>query len=164
MSNIRWKGHFDTTENWIYNAGVPQRPEYAADYLAQSNGEYSTWVATTNLVEWENQTARWNGIVELPTEGQVDFQVQALIGYSSYVTEQFIGPYAYFNFTGTSSNWSNSQILTIKQTASSPPSSTPTVPEISIIWLVLLAETFPAIVLYLKKRLMFSSHTHEGTP
>ena len=108
--------------------------------------------------------------------GQVDFRVQAIIGYSTRINTTFSGPpiglepgesYHYYIFTGQSSNWSNIQTITIPEgtvsTSASPnsttstqnPTSTPTVPEFSPWTIPLLLTVMVALaglLFYHKKR------------
>jgi hypothetical protein len=72
------------------------------------------------------------GSQEIPDGVEVDFQAQALIGYFDR------NDYGYYIFTGESSDWSNTQTITIGEsqtptpspattpTSTSPPSTTPT--------------------------------------
>jgi hypothetical protein len=63
-----------------------------------------------------------------PTSGQIDFQVEALEGYTylaSYDGHLFYS-YANFAFCGQESGWSNTQTVTIGATISSSPNPTPT--------------------------------------
>ena len=61
------------------------------------------------------------GSQEIPDGVEVDFQAQALIGYFNR------NDYGYYIFTGESSDWSNTQTLTIGegQTSTPSPSTTP---------------------------------------
>ena len=117
--NVRMKGHF--TDNWteLYNPNV--------DYPIQSNSNY-TLVYSLNV----DSNGASSGY-------QLDFQVQALIGavhrgYNASATNQLeMYPYV---FTGETSDWSNTQTITITEGSISPSSSpnptpTPTVPEFS---------------------------------
>jgi hypothetical protein len=149
MYNIRWKGHFDTTDSWTYFAGTAHSQEYTRDFFRPTNAEYNTWVATLSLYEWEKRIANYNYIIALPPEGQTDFQVEALIGYSSLITGQSIlsGETSLYKFTGITSGWSNTQTINLAEgsvsistspTPTSSPTSTtaPSVPEFS--WLAIL--------------------------
>jgi hypothetical protein len=62
--------------------------------------------------------------------GQMDFRVQAKIGY---VTLKSASPVIIYEFTEQKSDWSDTQTIALVPT---PPTSTPTVPEFS--WLILL--------------------------
>jgi len=80
----------------------------------------------------------------IPYGSQIDFQVQALIGY--------VHRYPILNswtFNGTESDWSPTQTLTIPASSVSP-SPTPTVPELS--WLTIL----PLSVSFLFVAVMFN--------
>jgi hypothetical protein len=85
-----------------------------------------------------------------PNGAQVDFQVQAKIGYLSTQYNQAGAEFEVFN--GQTSNWSNTQTVTINQALSSP-SPTPTVPEFPT-WIIL--PLFEAIILlsivFIRKR------------
>jgi lipopolysaccharide export LptBFGC system permease protein LptF len=115
--NVREKGHYE--ENWT--------TIYTVDnyYTSESNTDYTT---LTYLLD-QNDPPFWNNI---PSGGQVDFQVEAMIGYVS----RTVG-FASWYFAGQESGWSNTQTLTIPETSSSP-NPTPTVPEFPAIALVIL--------------------------
>ena len=89
-----------------------------------------------------------SSIPDLPVGGQIDFQVQALIGIFSDA-----------KFYGNSSDWSNTQTITMSETGTSTAtpntstSPTPTVPEFSsiIILILLVTLTFPTLLVYLRK-------------
>ena len=113
--NIRTKAHYATEWITIYN---PDR-----GYITQSNSEYTkvTFSLDDNIFPF------WNNV---PSGGIVDFQVQALIGYThraynSSETDQLkMYPWV---FTGEMSGWSNTQSVTVFGTIVSPtPTSTPT--------------------------------------
>jgi hypothetical protein len=116
MYQIRTKGHF--AQNWTNLYSVDN------GFLPASNSDYTT--VSYSLGEgpvWGN----------LQANTQVDFQVQAMIGYVS----RTIG-FASWYFTGESSDWSNTQIITIPETSTSTspspnPTPTPTVPEFPIL-------------------------------
>jgi hypothetical protein len=115
--NVRTKGHYE--ENWtdLYNS--------EDGYAPQSNSTYTILSISAN---------------NYPSGGQVDFQVQAMIGA---VHPSFNGTPSIFTriypFVGQTSAWSSTQTVTIPETASSPsatPISTPTVPEFPT-WILL---------------------------
>ena len=120
--NIRMKGHF--TDNWttIYSPDI--------EYPIQSNSDYTVISYSPS----ENAYPFWNNISPAAA-AQIDFQVQALIGavhrgYNASATNQ-LEMFPWF-FTGQTSNWSNTQTVTIPaMSASALPSATPTVPEFS---------------------------------
>ena len=99
-----------------------------------------------------------------PAGGQVDFQVQAMIGYLQS-TPSLSLPLGDYEFIGQASGWSSTQTVTIPASSdsSSPsltatPTSTPAVPELS--WLVivplLLCVLFFALVLRHRKTANFN--------
>mgnify|MGYP005847404431 CR=1 FL=1 len=103
--NIRVKGHF---EDWT---GEPT----SENYIYRSDSEYTV----------KSYTLGENGL-GITAGGQVDFQVEALIGYYSRVYGTPVPPFmeSYWDvFTGESSGWSETQTLTIPSSASSPADS-----------------------------------------
>jgi len=105
--NIRVKGHF--SEEWVelYRA--------SDGYPTQSDSEYTVMLLGTL---GENGLSLESGTVALsiPLGGQVDFQVESMIGgvsrvYDPDATSQF-GMYPW-RFSGETSGWSTTQTLTI---------------------------------------------------
>jgi hypothetical protein len=94
--NIRMKGHF--TENWtsLYSIG---------NYPRQSNSEYT--VISVPLGSQSDTPLQW-----LPSNSssQVDFQVEAMIGYFSRSVDISFAPWY---FIGEESGWSSTQTVTI---------------------------------------------------
>jgi hypothetical protein len=122
--NVREKGHYE--ENWT--------AIYTVDnyFAAPSNTIYTTltYSLDPNAPPWLDNN--------LPSGGQLDFQVEALIGYIG----RTIG-FASWYFTGQESGWSNTQTVTIPASSVSPnptsiitPTSTPNVPEFPT-WIIL---------------------------
>ncbi len=96
-------------------------------YYSASNADY------TNISITLEQLTEYTG-AETPPEGtQVEFQVQAQFGYI-YSEAYSVGMGSGYFFTGQTSDWSDTQTITIGQVSSS--SSTPTVSELP--WLVIL--------------------------
>ena len=139
--NIRIKGHF--SEDWIelYRAsdGFP-RQESDLDYSLLSY----IWEPGTDTV-WGTK------YVAIPAGGQVDFQVEAMIGYvhripnpeATHMLEMY--PWV---FTGETSGWSATQTITVGVNT-----ATESIPEFPS-WLILplfLTATLSAIVV--KKKL-----------
>ncbi len=95
--NVREKGHYE--ENWttIYNVD-----NY---YTSESNTNYTTltYSLDPNVPPWLNSN--------IPSGGQVDFQVEALIGSIHRDFSQLMAP---LFFDGQESGWSNTQTITIK--------------------------------------------------
>lgn len=113
--NVRIKGHF--SENWIelYNpsVGYPAQDSASEYTVLTYQGEYSS----TTGMKFESSSITI--MTTFPPGAQVDFQVQALIGYVhravlSNVTNP-TGPWdvAPWIFAGETSGWSNTQTITI---------------------------------------------------
>ncbi len=117
--NVRSKGSF--SENWVelenINYGFPTPSQIPSppseDYLEL------------------DYTANYS------SNAQLDFQVQAMIGFIHDIENPYGGMdnRYYPVFTGESSGWSNTQTITIGQ-SSTLPSPSPTVPELS--WLAII--------------------------
>jgi hypothetical protein len=129
MYNIRWKGHFE--DSWNYYAGKQTSMEFLHNYFSASDSQYSTWVATLSFSEYEEKVGKYEAFIAPPSDGgEIDFQVEALIGYSTETDRSCVmlfGPISHFNFTGESSGWSNTQTLTIESsvTPTDAPTMTP---------------------------------------
>jgi len=118
--NIRIKGFY--SEDWI---GL----YYASDgYPTQSDSEY-TVISLGTLGETGLSLVTNAKMIDVPSGGQVDFQVEAMIGYVSRVynpnaTSQLtMFPW---QFTGETSGWSSTQTLTIEEFQTPSPEPTPT--------------------------------------
>lgn len=126
MYNIRMKMHTDNTSNWQYIT-------YLSDgYLKQSDSNLT--VASYQL---ENLFS-----MGIPNNEQIDFQVQALIGY--------VHRYPITNswtFNGTESNWSPTQTLAIADESVSP---SPTIPEFPYLLVIPLLLSVLAVALAFK--------------
>jgi|WetSurMetagenome_2_1015567.scaffolds.fasta_scaffold96662_2 hypothetical protein len=85
-----------------------------------------------------------------PIKGQIDFRIQAQIGYYT----QFFMPWEDYKFTGQSSGWSNVQTISIPDgevsTTSSPNPST-SVPEFPTLTFLLLVMISLSCILFTKK-------------
>ena len=118
--NIRWKGHFeqDWHELFLVSDGFPSQ-NYESDYTVLSyNGEYSS---TDGL-----QFNAGSIMTVFSPNSQVDFQVEAMIGYVSREYAGNYGPLSYpYVFNGETSGWSSTQSITINANA---PTTTPTPP------------------------------------
>jgi hypothetical protein len=118
--NIRLKGHYteEWTEMFLVSDGYP-RQDYESDYTVFSyQGEYSS----TDGLEFNHGSIR----TSFPSGAQVDFQVEAMIGYV-HRDPSTLG----WIFTGEESGWSNTQTITIDeyQTSSSSPATSPLSPQ-----------------------------------
>lgn len=143
--NVRIK---TSTENWtdLYN------PEDG--YPTQSNTTYTvlTFVAGENAYypssDYPLSPSMKVGI--LPTSGQVDFQVQAMIGYRDRgVFSEGIMPYV---FKGEKSDWSNTQTLSLNEVSASPMPPAPEFAFTLVLSLFVVAVLLIATISLLKKR------------
>lgn len=167
--NFRWKGHF--ASEWSYH---PFDPNFLSGY-----NFYNAYSVPFQAISNPDNTVVTLFLVPdtIPAGGQVDVQVQALIGnYDAIPYGHFGavlgGPTYDFIFKGTISNWSDTQTITIPETSTSVsptpisalpnngPTSSPTpnptthVPEFS--WLavipLLLSIISVAVILSLRKQ------------
>jgi hypothetical protein len=118
--NVRVKGHY--ADDWIAlypPADIPLKPSNSdyttVSFLITQGYSLEAYNAITDSYD-----ARLNG---LPANAQIDFQVEAMIGYVSRTTE-----FASWHFSGEESGWSNTQTITIpeSQTPTPSPAATPT--------------------------------------
>ena len=108
--NVSYKGHYE--DEWTYYpSGSYARDSTAATDIPQSTSDYT-------VVSFK-----------APSEGQMDFRVQAQIGY--YNESQLLipvpgAPFSIYTFIGEVSGWSNTQTIKIpKSTSTTTPSTTP---------------------------------------
>jgi len=133
--SIEEKGHFSDLWN-----------DYSAwDFYPATDSNY-----TVIYVEFGGDNGTEMGSLlslnGVPAGGQVDFQIQASIGYfTTIVSNSPVGLPYYTEFTGESSGWSNTQTITISasSTSSSPtptlsPTATPTPTVLELSWLAVI--------------------------
>jgi hypothetical protein len=139
--NIRIKGHY--SEDWIelYRA--------SDGYPTQSDSQYTI----ISYVLGENEdTVLGTKMIEFPAYAQVDFQVEAMIGYTAAVPTV---PCSVWKFFGETSGWSETQIISFPTPSPAPTPSLET-PERAnaILGLTILALVFGAVLLsiYFKER------------
>jgi hypothetical protein len=88
---------------------------------------------------------------QAPPKGQVDFQVESVIGYITYIQGSVPkGEYIPPTYTGEVSGWSNTQTITISSTSNTP-SPTPTVPEFPILAIIPIMIGVLSIAVIIKK-------------
>ena len=120
--NFRFKGHFGNEwRHYPFSDNGQGTHRYSSLFytsdqspkLSASNFEYTDIFLGLPFLF---------GVNNPPIGSQVDFQVQALIGHIDYAGDGF------YNFIGQTSDWSNTQTLTIgeSQTPTSSPETTPT--------------------------------------
>lgn len=123
-------------------------------YPTQSNTDYTVLsFASTGNGYFVDTTSQYNGIYA-PFNATLDFQIEAMVGYRgrSFNFSNGILPYV---FTGVTSDWSNTQTLTIAENLSPSPTSTPIPPEFQswiILLLLIIIAVFAALLVYFKKR------------
>lgn len=135
------RGHY--AENWT-NVYLTE------DIPVASSSQYT--VLTYPVQHYSNAPDSYvlgDIMIQFPVGGQVDFQVEAMIGYF----HKYAIPLSPWVFEGQTSGWSNTQSITIPETsiyASSTPSPTsmvPEFPEIIIVLIILMAVSTTAILL-----------------
>ena len=109
--NIRVKGSY--SEDWI----ELYRPSNG--YPLQSDSEH-TVISLGTLNEKGLSLITDAKMIDLPSGGQLDFQVEAMIGYVHRSGVHIPIPSSGWGFTGEKSGWSNTQTITIPASAPSP--------------------------------------------
>jgi hypothetical protein len=143
--NIRMKGYY--LEDWM----ELYRP--SDGYPTQSDAEY-TVISLGTLGENGLSLATNAKMIDVPSGGKVDFQVEAMIGYVSRVyNSNATGMFDLYpwRFTGETSGWSNTQTITIGEISASP-TPTPTVPEFPILVILPLFLSVLSVALILRHR------------
>jgi hypothetical protein len=117
--NIRWKGHWEQEWREIYSPsnGFLSRDE-GSETVYSNQGEYSS-------ADGLKLTEQGMYNITLSPNGEVDFQVEAMIGYTHRVVEGGMAPWYFF---GETSGWSTTQSLTINTNSPAANTSTSTAP------------------------------------
>ena len=190
--NIALKGHFENwaSNNWnSQNINVQTYDQYPDWYYPTSNSDYSIITyglggdnGTDSAYKYRSltyNTPPYYGYYDytlgnISVGGQVDFAIQAIIGYSYQVYENVTPavialnhmetPY-YFIFTGQSSAWTNVETITIPNgsvstsalpnsvsSQTSLPTPTPTLPEFPWLAIFPLFVSLILIVMVLRYR------------
>lgn len=106
--NLRYRGHFDQSpQDWSVLFG----PNFG--YIQPTSGPQTAYIANGSYSSQEFDVNQFS--VGFPADAQIDFQVEALIGYPSTPTI----------FTGQESGWSNTQTVTLNQSVTTLPSTIP---------------------------------------
>ena len=127
--------HVEDAEDWY-----PQQSNSSTTVLTYVAGE---------TIYYPKDTSQ--GVSVIPKSGEVAFQVQAMIGHRD--RGAFKNGFMPYVLVGESSDWSNTQTITIPASSTSPsPTATSTVPELS--WLVILPLLFTvfAIIMIIRHR------------
>ncbi len=155
--NLRFKGHFGA--EWMYfpflDNGQGVRRFAAGLYqvydpdLAASNSAFTILLESIPTLFYDLQDYD-----KMPKIGdEVDFQVQAAIGYVSYAGDGF------YSLAGQSSSWSNTQTIKISAVSASVshspnPTPTPSVPEFTQVAVISFFVSLPLLALLVKKRFL----------
>jgi hypothetical protein len=124
----------------------------------QSDGEYTILSYSSGYLGVEYQYHLGYKVENLTADDKIDFQVQAMVGsihrvFNPNATNQ-LEMYPYI-FSGGTSDWSNTQTITIPETSTSPspnPTPTPTIPELSLLAI------FPLFISLLSLGLLYRKH------
>jgi hypothetical protein len=130
--NVRFKGHY-VADEWSYHPYDADNGYRTGSYSDTYNASQSDY--TVILVRLDVEAVGRMRLMGIPAGGQVDFQMQALIGhldkiYTGSSGFSWVGGDSdhYFVFTGETSDWSNTQTVIIgeSQTPTPSPTTTPT--------------------------------------
>ena len=110
--SVRYKGHYGTDKDWIY------------PYSGMQNWPTQTDAAYTTLTLQTNPAAN----LYFPSQGQLDFQVRAIIGNVNLINGRLWGANDYYVFDGLESDWSSTQTIIISYNATTSPSETSPTP------------------------------------
>jgi hypothetical protein len=136
---------------WLY--GKLDIDSLSGPFFNSSNSDYTT--AYVNFFSFFDRYT-------VPSNIQLDVQVQALIGKINLDYTGLLAGSGY-NFTGSSSNWSNTQTITLAEGStstdiSSSPTTTPaptaTVPEFSWLTILPLLLAIPIVLVIVRKTTM----------
>jgi hypothetical protein len=136
MYNVRYKGHY--SNDWTnISATSSYSGSGAGPYLPQNaNAAYTTFSIMVTPIDLNAITSARdnvilpsydypNAVVEMTIGGQVEFQVESLLGTSSHNPTI---PFSGWAFSGQESGWRNTQSITIDENnAVTAPLATPTV-------------------------------------
>jgi hypothetical protein len=117
--NIRWKGHFEETWESLFNIAC-------TGFLERSEGAETVFVLPATYSPSYGLQVDRLGPQVFPANAQIDFQVEAMIGY---IVDY--GPFSERSpredFCGEKSGWSNTQTFCVSKSLSLPtPTSLPT--------------------------------------
>lgn len=124
--SIQMKGHFGGS--WFYLDGG----YYGTDIHYIGADLDSEYTMLTYGLAGNNGTMGLRQL-DISPDGQTDFKVQAFIGYNTKVSDGWtmLGEVYHYVFTGQSSDWSNTQTITIGDNSSTVTSSTSPLPSSS---------------------------------
>ena len=172
---IAAKGHFEdwnpNDANWWLKQNLSE--SYPPGFIGSSDSQYTT---ETYVLGGYNATIPWYYVYSyslgnVTDGGQVDFRIQAVIGYSTRYNDTFVpdapagdptDPYSHhYVLTGQISDWSKTETISIPDgkvtiSESTSPAATltptPTIPELSLLIILPLLLTVFSVSLMLKHR------------
>jgi hypothetical protein len=156
--NIRFKGHF---ENWTnYNPDWTTYTYYPTGYVYRSDSDYT--VVAYGLTGNTSSESYSRRLIATSAGGQVDFRVEAIIGYSTRVNDPMVPGIPvgdptdpvprHYVFTGETSGWSDTQTVTINKTQTSMPSSELVDVILGVVIVAVVLGTVFGLLIYFKKR------------
>jgi len=141
--NIQWKGHFEKDWHSLTSDEYLSSDSENPETVVTLQGEYSSTEGLKMNAQGMYTT--------FPPNSQLDFQVQAMIGFVHREVSAIPG--GGWTFTGQTSDWSNTQTLNLADglvTSSSNPS--PSVPEFSITVILAFFVVIPIVGMMLLRR------------
>jgi hypothetical protein len=150
--------------SFVYNVRISTDGENWTDlydaedgYPYQSNSDYTVLSYVLGEIAYyppeDYPLAPSTKVGVLPTSGQVDFQVEAMIGYRHRSWEFIGGQVLPYVFEGERSGWSNTQTLNISSSPTPSPSSTEPFPTALVVAVLVAAVVACAgLLVYFKKR------------
>jgi hypothetical protein len=170
---VAYKGHFETSWNYF----LPNYGYYGNDSQYLEASVDGTSRVQFGFGHFSFLTGEYRSICippsfgEIPKGGQIDFKVEAFIGYSNTSTYDTLwGLESFYAYIGESSGWSNIQTINIPEgsiSVSTSPNSTPsptntittptpTIPELSPLAILPILIVMLSIVVILRpKKLSF---------
>ena len=150
------------TINLYYNISV--KPRYGGNWTYYPNSYGETYQASDS--EYTIREFGFGGYTDTVSPqigyvtpgGEVDFRVQAQVGYYKYVWVSIAGSDSPFaggfvpTFFGQNSQWSNTQTIRTPEATISP---SPTVPEVPTLAILPLLVVIPFMIMYFKRRNAF---------
>ncbi len=156
--DVRYKGSYSQTWTTMF-ANQTQVAGIGA------TNPYMTYGYAVQDYSAQYTTILYHLTQQVPTNGQMDFQVEALEGYTLETSydAHIMFTYVGFTFFGLESGWSNTQTVTIGETSASTspnptptltqnPTPTPTVPEFPILVIFPFFVSVLLVAVYLKHR------------
>jgi hypothetical protein len=141
--NFRFKGNYQNESYW--KTEPPPSGNFGIYYQASNGAETVISLSLEQMASDYYMTTP-----AIPDGGQIDFQVQALVGHNVHLDTAVA-------FDGERSDWSSLQTVTIPATHTSP-IPTPTVPEFPVLVIVPLLLSLFSIVLVVRHRKTANLH------